>query len=170
MDVFDYFKYKSDFEPFDLEGNIEFFNSNEISHLDDVRSLLKNILTFFYVSLILLLVLCFLLFEKNYPVFFKNISLVAIISSSSMFLILLVLYFFGNNFIALFENFHYVFFPQGNWAFPQGSLIITIFPFGFFYDFFFKLLVTSLMISAILLVAGIAGVIISTRIIKKVSV
>jgi uncharacterized membrane protein len=78
-----------------------------------------------------------------------------------------MLYFFGNNFISLFENFHYIFFPQGNWAFPEGSLIITIFPFGFFYDFFFRLLLSSLLISIILLFAGVAGIILSNRKIRK---
>jgi len=165
--VYDFFKYKRDFEPFQLKNGTEYFNSNEISHLDDVRILLRNIFIVFYVCLFLLFATLIALIDRNLAVFFKNISTVAVISSSVMLFILIMLYFFGNNFISLFENFHYVFFPQGNWAFPEGSLIITIFPFGFFYDFFFRLLLSSLLISIILLFAGVAGIILSNWKIRR---
>ena len=78
-----------------------------------------------------------------------------------------LLYFLGNNFWALFEKFHYIFFPQGNWAFPEGSLIITIFPFGFFYDFFFKLITVSLIIAGILLAGAIAGIAVANSKLKE---
>jgi len=165
--VYDFFKYKRDFEPFKLKNGTEYFNSNEISHLDDVRILLRNIFIVFCVCLFLFLASIIALIDRNHAVFFKNISVIAVISSSVMLFILIMLYFFGNNFISLFENFHYIFFPQGNWAFPEGSLIITIFPFGFFYDFFFRLLLSSLLISIILLFAGVAGIILSNRKIRK---
>jgi uncharacterized membrane protein len=87
----------------------------------------------------------------------KNISLSALISSAILISLFILLYFFGNNFWALFEKFHYIFFPQGNWAFPEGSLIITIFPFGFFSDFFYKLITVALVISVVLLAGAIAG-------------
>ena len=83
------------------------------------------------------------------------------ISSTVLICLFILLYFFGNNFWALFDKFHYIFFPQGNWAFPEGSLIITIFPFGFFSDFFFKLITVSLVIAVILLALAIAGTVIA---------
>ncbi len=155
--VYDYFKYKRDFEAFDLKGNIKFFNESEISHLDDVRILLKKIFIIFYISIALFVLLTILLIEKRPWKFLKNISLSALISSAVLISLFAILYFLGNNFWALFDRFHYIFFPQGNWAFPEGSLIITIFPFGFFYDFFFKLIVTSLVTAAILLVLAIVA-------------
>ncbi len=159
--VYDYFKYKRDFEAFELKGNIKFFNETEISHLDDVRILLKKLLTVFYVSIALFAMLTILLIEKKPKRFLKNISLSALISSAVLICLFIILYFLGNNFWALFEKFHYIFFPQGNWAFPEGSLIITIFPFGFFYDFFFKLITVSLIIAGVLLAGAIAGTAVS---------
>jgi integral membrane protein (TIGR01906 family) len=155
--VYDYFKYKRDFETFELKGNIKFFNETEISHLNDVRILLKKLLAVFYISIALFTLLTILLVEKNLKRFLKNISLSALISSAFLISLFILLYFFGNNFWALFEKFHYIFFPQGNWAFPEGSLIITIFPFGFFSDFFYKLITVALVISVVLLAGAIAG-------------
>lgn len=155
--VYDYFKYKRDFETFELKGNIKFFNETEISHLNDVRILLKKILTVFYISIALFVLFTILLVEKKPKRFLKNISLSAMISSAVLICLFILLYFFGNNFWALFEKFHYIFFPQGNWAFPEGSLIITIFPFGFFSDFFYKLITVSVVIAVILLALAIAG-------------
>ncbi len=159
--VYDYFKYKRDFETFELKGNIKFFNETEISHLNDVRILLKKILTVFYISIALFALLTILLIEKKPKRFLKNISLSAMISSAVLICLFILLYFFENNFLALFEKFHYIFFPQGNWAFPEGSLIITIFPFGFFSDFFYKLITVSLVISVILLAVAIAGTVVA---------
>jgi uncharacterized membrane protein len=101
--------------------------------------------------------LTILLVEKKPKRFLKNISLSAMISSAVLICLFALLYFLGNNFWALFDKFHYIFFPQGNWAFPEGSLIITIFPFGFFYDFFFKLITVSLIIAGVLLAGAITG-------------
>jgi integral membrane protein (TIGR01906 family) len=164
--VYDYFKYKRDFEAFELKGGIKFFNEAEISHLDDVRVLLKKILVVFYVSIALFVVLTVLLIEKKPKRFLKNISLSALISSAVLICLFALLYFFGNSFWALFDKFHYIFFPQGNWAFPEGSLIITIFPFGFFYDFFFKLTTVSLVIAGILLAGAIVGTAIANSKVK----
>ena len=161
--VYDYFKYKRDFETFELKGNIKFFNETEISHLDDVRILLKKLLTVFYVSIALFAVFTVLLIEKKPKKFLKNISLSVLISSAVLICLFVLLYFLGNNFWALFDKFHYIFFPQGNWAFPEGSLIITIFPFGFFYDFFLKLVTVSLIIAGVLLAGAIAGTAVSNH-------
>jgi uncharacterized membrane protein len=114
-------------------------------------------MTVFYISTALFVLLTILLVEKKPKKFLKNISLTVLISSTALICLFVLLYFLGNNFWALFEKFHYVFFPQGNWAFPEGSLIITIFPFGFFSDFFFKLITVSLITAGILLAGAIAG-------------
>jgi len=113
------------------------------------------------------LVLVLYIINKNIYKFLRGISLIFLISSSVFILFVSLLYFFGNNFFELFENFHLIFFPQGNWAFPQGSLIITIFPFGFFYDFFFKLILNSLIIALVLFACGISGVIVTRKINNK---
>jgi len=124
----------------------------------------------FYCCLAIFLILALILYliTKKIYKFLRGISLIFLISSSVFILFILLLYFFGNNFFELFfEKFHLIFFPQGNWAFPEGSLIITIFPFGFFYDFFFKLILNSLIIALVLFACGIAGVIVTKKINDK---
>ncbi|HEY4695359.1 MAG TPA: hypothetical protein VIH13_00525, partial [Candidatus Hydromicrobium sp.] len=96
-----------------------------------------------------------LLIEKNIKNFIKNLGTTFIISSALILLFITILYLLGKNFPVLFDNFHLLFFPQGNFTFPEGSLIITLFPFGFFYDFFIRIILSSAIISVVLLVIGI---------------
>jgi len=131
------------------------FRPEEISHLNDVRKLLVKIFILYCGSIILFVVMTFLLIEKNIKNFIRNLGAIFIISSSFMLLFIIILYFLGENFPVLFENFHLLFFPQGNYAFTEGSLIIILFPSGFFYDFFIRLILSSTIISAVLLVTGI---------------
>jgi len=167
--VFNFFKYRQQFSEFELKSNIDYFNEDEISHLNDVRILLNKIFITFYSSIFAFIILALLLIEKKYFIFIKNISLIFVISSSAVIAFLIVLYFIAGNFGSLFDKFHFAFFPQGNWAFPEGSLIITIFPFGFFYDFFFKLLMTSFIISIILVIIGTVGIILAGKKMGKYS-
>jgi len=131
------------------------FRPDEISHLSDVRILLIRIFILYCGSVILFVIMTFLLIEKNIKNFIRNLGIIFTISSSFMLLFIIILYFLGENFPVLFDNFHLLFFPQGNYAFPEGSLIITLFPPGFFYDFFIRLILSSTIISAVLLVTGI---------------
>ena len=131
------------------------FRPEEISHLNDVRKLLVRIFILYCGSVILFVIMTFLLIEKNIKNFIRNLGIIFIISSSFLLLFIIILYFLGQNFPVLFNNFHLLFFPQGNYAFPEGSLIITLFPSGFFYDFFIRLILSSTIISAVLLVTGI---------------
>jgi len=131
------------------------FRPEEISHLNDVRKLLVRIFILYCGSVILFVIMTFLLIEKNIKNFIRNLGIIFIISSSFLLLFIIILYFLGENFPVLFNNFHLLFFPQGNYAFPEGSLIITLFPSGFFYNFFIRLILSSTIISAVLLVTGI---------------
>ena len=109
------------------------FRPDEISHLSDVRILLVRIFILYCGSIILFVIMTFLLIEKNIKNFIRNLGAMFIISSSFMLLFIIIL----------------------NYAFPEGSLIITLFPSGFFYDFFIRLILSSTIISAVLLVTGI---------------
>jgi len=157
-DVFNFFRTNKPFEVFNLKSGHAYFTKKEISHLDDVRILLKKILTIFYSSCVLFfifLLILLVLYRKKYILYLKKICLIFISSSIFMIFFIVFLYFLGNNFSDTFEKFHFLFFPQGNWTFDQTALIITIFPFGFFYDFFFKLVVSSFIISVIFLIIPI---------------
>ncbi|NQT67720.1 MAG: DUF1461 domain-containing protein [Actinobacteria bacterium] len=131
------------------------FRPEEMSHLNDVRKLLVKIFILYCGSIILFVIMTFLLIEKNIKNFIRNMGIIFTISSSVMLFFIIILYFLGENFPVLFENFHQIFFPQGNYAFSGGSLIITLFPYGFFNDFFIRLVLSSTIIAAVLLVTGI---------------
>ena len=163
--IFKFFRYESDLDPLDYTIQVRYsdesrssvaaFGPDEISHLYDVRKLLVKIFILYCGSIILFVIMTFLLIEKNIKNFIRNLGVIFIISSAFMLLFIIILYFLGENFSVLFDNFHMLFFPQGNYAFPGGSLIITLFPSGFFNDFFIRLILSSTIISVALLVIGI---------------
>ncbi|MBM3706694.1 MAG: DUF1461 domain-containing protein, partial [Actinobacteria bacterium] len=165
--VFEFFRSNKPFESFQLKSGIDYFNENEISHLNDVRILLNRIMLAFYISAGLFIIVLIFLADKKYLFFLRNIAVIFVISTSAMLFFLISLYILGNNFSGLFKNFHLVFFPQGNWAFPEDALIINIFPFGFFYDFFFRLLSSSFFVSLFLLAFSVPVLVISNKLISK---
>jgi len=166
--LFNFFKYGESYKNCVFESyvryadksisSVAFFKPEEINHLDDVRRLLSKIFIMYYTSIILLIILTILLIEKNIFNFIKNISYSFIISSTAVMVVMIILYLLSENFWRLFENFHLMFFPQGNYTFPENSLIITLFPFGFFNDFFVKLVTCSSILSIIFLILGIIGI------------
>jgi len=165
-DLINFFKYKQEFRPFILKNNLPYFTEDEISHLGDVRVLFNKIFLSYYICLGLSVIFIIILFEKNIKNYLKNISLLLILPSAILIFILLILYFFGQNFISLFDKFHVLFFPQGNYAFPEGSTLITLLPLNFFYDFFIRLVISSAVISVIINIIGVCVYIISKKILK----
>jgi uncharacterized membrane protein len=131
------------------------FQQDEINHLYDVRIILTTIFIIYFISLILFIIILVILSKRNMKSFLRNTGRVFIIAPVIIFIIILLLLLFGRNFPVLFENFHKVFFPQGNYEFAANSLIISIFPFGFFYDFFVRLVTCSAIMSLIFLFTGI---------------
>jgi len=163
MSIIGYLRNEKEIKRFELKDSRSFFTTDEINHLADVRILIKDIIYILYVSTVFLIIFLVLLSEKNKAGFLKRISVILMSSSSIVIILLILLYFFSNNFIPLFEGFHYIFFPQGNWAFPENSLLITLLPLGFFYEFFIKLLISSLIFGIVLLIVGIIFYILSIR-------
>jgi len=163
ISIIDYLKKGKEIKSFELKNNLPFFTENEISHLNDVRILIRNILYMFYTSITLFIIFLFLLSDKNKTKYLKRISIILISSSSVIIILILFLYFFSSDFIPLFERFHYIFFPQGNWAFPENSLLITLLPLNFFYEFFIKLLISSSIMAFILLLIGVIVYVLSSR-------
>ena len=153
-ELFGFFKENKEFKPFVLKNNLPYFTQNEISHLEDVRVLFNKIFLAYYICLGLTIVSIAILIEKNKKIFLKNISILLIIPSAILILLLLLLYLFGQNFLPLFDKFHTIFFPQGNFAFPEDSTLITLLPLGFFTDFFEKLVISAAIISFALIITG----------------
>ncbi|MHB1376623.1 MAG: lipoprotein intramolecular transacylase Lit [Candidatus Humimicrobiaceae bacterium] len=154
--LFDFFKENKEFKPFPLKNNLPYFTQNEISHLEDVRILFNKIFLAYYICLGLTVVSIASLIEKNKKKFLKSISILLIIPSAILIFLLLLLYLLGQNFLPLFDKFHIIFFPQGNFAFPADSTLITLLPLGFFTDFFEKLVISASIISFALIITGIS--------------
>jgi integral membrane protein (TIGR01906 family) len=151
---FDFFKENKDFKPFTLKNNLPYFTQNEISHLKDVRVLFNKIFLVYYICLGLTIVAIISLIERNKKNYLKSLSILLIIPSAILIFLLLLLFFFGQNFLPLFDKFHTIFFPQGNFAFPPDSTLITLLPLGFFTDFFEKLVISAAIISFALIITG----------------
>ena len=161
-EIFSFFKYQDE-----LDGQIRyadvsrssvaFFTENEISHMVDVRNLIFKILLLFYGSLLVLIVLLILLLilERKHARRLRGTGLVLVISSSAVLFLFIILYILSMNFSHLFDNFHLIFFSQGNFMFDSNSLLITLFPFNFFYQYFTRLVISSIVLSFIFLFIGI---------------
>ncbi len=137
-------------------GDTPSFTAAEISHLKDVRNLTNILMAVFYSSIVFFILFSVLMAGESLKEFLRRFSLPLIYSSSIVILVLLLLVVLGSlDFWSFFEDFHKVFFPQGNYIFSPSSLIITLFPIGFFYGYFFKLAASSGILSVIALAAGI---------------
>lgn len=126
---------------------LESYTPQEIAHLEDVKHLMEKTDLLFY-ALIPILTLLFLRLRKE-----KEELLSASLTTGKVVIVLaallrfFTLFFFEQTFVA----FHLIFFPQGNWMFPEGSLLIATFPLEFFTLFvrqwlFFALLMGSIFI------------------------
>ncbi len=165
LKIFKFFKYRQEMKPMgydtfvrlsdESESEAVNFSNNEIMHLKDVRSLLLNIFILYCAAILLFIAVTFFIIKINSSASLKDLGMVFIISSGIVLFFILILYLLGNNFPFLFDGFHKMFFPQGNYSFPSGSLIITIFPFGFFYDFFLRIILSSAVLSVIIMAVGI---------------
>ncbi len=105
-------------------------------------------------SVILLLVAMLRIsgFEKSE----KIIRRIFLYATAATFSICLIIFLLSLNFPSFFDAFHRVLFPAGNYTFPGDSLLITLFPEGFFMDFARKMLVETVIISVMLLILGTA--------------
>jgi len=163
--IFRYFKYEEELDYLDPSFQVRYsneskstvasFTPDEVSHLDDVRELLAKIFIIYFSGILFIIIGIILMIDKNIKIFIKDLGKIFVISSVSILLFIAILYLLGKNFPVLFDNFHLIFFPQGNFTFSESSLIITLFPFGFFYEFFIKIVLSSATISAAALAAGI---------------
>ncbi|MFH1181703.1 MAG: DUF1461 domain-containing protein [Candidatus Woesearchaeota archaeon] len=109
---------------------------DEISHLEDVKSLVSKLFILFYLAAAcsaILLIYIFLQSRKD----FVNALLY---TSISVFAACIILCLLSVNFSPFFTAFHRIFFPGGNWTFPEGTKLITLFSEEFFRRFFAKLL------------------------------
>lgn len=104
------------------------FTELEVSHLEDVKQVMKSAdYVFFFLLLALTGVISY--YKKDTDFLLKLLKLGGKITVIAMSLLgLLAVLFFD----FMFTIFHNLFFPQGNWIFAPDSVIIQAFPLDFF--------------------------------------
>lgn len=131
-----------------------FYTSDEISHLEDVKKVLKIINTIYYILLLISFIgLISLYYLPNFP---KHVFILLISGFFFSLLLILILYFLP--FDILFEKMHSTLFPQGNYTFDSTSNMIRLFPEGFFIGFFKTIIISFILKETTMLIAGIIGI------------
>ncbi|MDP3916851.1 MAG: DUF1461 domain-containing protein [Nanoarchaeota archaeon] len=142
-----YFKNKEDINP----GIV---GSTAATHMEDVKSLRSLSLYIFYgltVLVILLLITLILISNKMIP---KSIFLGAMLTIGLTVVIFLLITFAFNSFWA---GLHRIIFTNSLWQLdPSQDALVAVFSGRFFTDFLTKSIIISTVLSAILMVIGIA--------------
>lgn len=136
----------------------EFFNEDEISHMEDVKKLfvgglrLRVVMIVVMVLLVAAALLAKVRIRKIWPRAFQYTSVALTVITG------IVIGLFASNFDKYFVVFHEIFFSQGNWLFdPDVSLMINMLPEGFFADIAARI---GILFVGILVVSFIAATVI----------
>jgi len=147
--IFKFFKNKED---------LKYFSEEEKSHMKDVKFVVSSIKFIYYISTILFITLFFIIYflsNKNKILFMENLYKIIIYGSSASFILLIIIFLWAVfSFDTLFLFMHLILFPQGNWMFPEGSLLITLFPEQFFFDMALRMFVYAIFQSVIFFIIG----------------
>lgn len=138
-ELFDYFKNNNYAAP-----TIKTLTENENSHILDVKILLTASVIIFCLLLTITIFKLSRAKQKRQSLLFGCLV--------SLFLPLL---FFLVDFSYLFTVFHRIFFPQGNWLFPQDAVLVSVYAADFFYLFAFRIILRGMLISVVFLVFAI---------------
>ena len=131
--VIDYFQGKIDIS--ELNG----FDAKEAMHLYDVKWVIR--------ALLVLMLVCFI------TLLFIADRRVVLYGGVASLVFPLVLYLVP--FEILFDLFHRITFSSGTWLFDSNSLLIQMYPFEFFYEFFLNIIVRGIILSLIVLILAI---------------
>jgi len=128
------------------------FNQREVSHLYDVKNLIKKTYqTSLFFAILLISLLVYLFKTKNTKIISKSLFHGGTISLG---IIILIIFLFSNFHFA-FTLFHKLFFAQGTWLFAQQDLLIQLFPLTFFKKILTRILITASLASLIIIAIGI---------------
>ena len=133
-----------------LKGNAELdpiFTPAEKSHMQDVRSIFNTLVALETAACILFfLSLVLFVFQKEKSLIIRWFLRWSCIALGLFLLLLLAI---TIDFEALFNLFHQIFFPQGNWSFDASSLLVQLFPLEFFRAIALRIFLTSAGISLV---------------------
>ena len=134
-----------------LADGSSLFNNRELSHMVDVKNLVKLGLKLWYAAFFIIVIFILLLIiKRNYRDIFIVAQRGAYITIGFIIFVLISV---GISFSALFTGFHKIFFEGETWIFLYSDSLIRLFPMQFWQDAFFLLGVISLFIAIIIIVA-----------------
>ena len=110
------------------DQNFEGATALELSHLDDVKEVMKKMDILFFVSVIFFIWMAWHNYKDK-----KELQWLGIYGGmTTVLLVILFIFAVVFKFQWLFAGFHQILFPQGNWLFPYDSFLINHFSFDFF--------------------------------------
>ena len=104
------------------------YTASELSHLEDVKRVMKFVDVLFYTLLLTLTLI--ITYYKNQKEQLRKLFLYG--GKTTIIVLAVFLLYTLLNFNDAFTLFHKIFFPQGNWMFAEDSLLIQTFPIEFF--------------------------------------
>jgi integral membrane protein (TIGR01906 family) len=126
------------------------YTPSEIAHLQDVKNVIQLAsMAWFVVCGFSIAFLIWMLVTKSWTQIRHSFFWGAVLN---ILLMIAVVAFMILSFNTLFEKFHAIFFPQGNWTFSATSGLIRLFPLPLWVNAFIFMVVYALLVSILLLV------------------
>ena len=127
----------------------DFYNERELSHMLDVKLLVKLMIQIWNILLLIFVFIGVMLWhKKKVLLFYQSLQLGGWLTVG---LILLILMGVGISFSALFTGFHKIFFEGETWIFYYSDSLIRLFPMKFWQDAFTLLGIFTLVVGVILI-------------------
>lgn len=138
----------------------DFFNEREKTHLLDVKILISKVLSIYYFSVILFLLLFVLLifsmkfeFQKIMKRFFIILLFGTVLTCIDAVLFLILSNF---NFSFVFDLLHKTFFSLGTYIFdPTYENLVVLYPQNLFFDALIRIIISTIITSAVILLFSI---------------
>ena len=134
----------------DGELSPTFYSQREISHLIDVKNLIKLVNLYLYVLIwSALTCLVYVIHKKAFKFSAHNLNMAALITIISI----ITLWLFSKlNFDSIFVNFHQLTFSNNYWLLSKEANLIKLFPPQFFVDFANQIALQTITMAAIILI------------------
>ncbi|MFC1800885.1 DUF1461 domain-containing protein [Nanoarchaeota archaeon] len=141
-------EFLKDNEP--LEVN---YSENEISHLEDVKSLMTK-MNYYFIGVTVLIILSLLyIYKQDKKQIYKAFLYGGIVSFAVLMAILLWIII---DFTSIFDIFHKLLFQDGTYTFGPDEILPKIFPVSFFFNISKEIFTKTVISSAIFIALGFA--------------
>ncbi|MFH1210729.1 MAG: TIGR01906 family membrane protein [archaeon] len=134
-------------------GEITYFNEKEKQHLQDVRRIIKILMTTLYIAILAATIILSITFIQNK----KQLGIALIAGGLLTILVLILLAALLMNFQTSFIKFHELAFTNNLWILdPETDKLIVLFPESFFYQITKDIVTRSLITAMLTIAAGLA--------------